>query len=257
MKYQVNIYKKKGWILLKNVFSKKLMSDIICEYEKNEHKFIKIQKEKKIYPKVVDTSHHSFLICRKMIKLLEPSMLTNFLDVFFDSKYILNTMGLSKVKKNNESLYTKKIHRDIRSFDGSDSLWINTLVMLTDSTKINGATWILERSRHSEEKPSKEVFFKDAIQVTGKAGDVLIFNGNLWHCAGQNFTNETRYIITPFFSKPFIKQQLDYPHFFGSKFFSKKSKHIKQILGYYARTPKNLEDFYQADSNRFYRSDQG
>lgn len=257
MKKYLDQYYERGWVVIPKVFDKKLMNNIILDYEKNSNKFIDIQKKQGIYSKVIDTSHHSFLICKKMIKLLNKSKLTKFLDIFFNGKYILNTMGLSKVTAENDKLYTKKIHRDIRSFDGSSSLWINSLIMLTDSTKDNGATWILEKSRFSEKKPSTKYFFKNAIQAVGKAGDVLIFNGNLWHCAGDNSTSNPRYIITPFFSKPFIKQQLDYPSYFGDSYFTNKSTHIKQILGYYSRTPKNLEEFYQPDSKRFYRKDQG
>jgi ectoine hydroxylase-related dioxygenase (phytanoyl-CoA dioxygenase family) len=54
-------------------------------------------------------------------------------------------MGVSRITKNTKT-YTENIHRDIRSFTGSNKLWLNTLIMLDDSTEDNGATWLLEGS---------------------------------------------------------------------------------------------------------------
>ena len=40
----------------------------------------------------------------------------------FEGKYILNTMGLSKVPIKDKTVYTQNIHRDVRSFTGSSKL---------------------------------------------------------------------------------------------------------------------------------------
>ena len=130
--------------------------------------------------------------------------------------------------------------------------------MLDDSTLDNGATWLLEKKKNTSEKPNDQYFEKNAIRIEGKAGDVLLFDGNLWHRSGRNHTKHKRTIMTPVYSKPFIKQQLDYPRAFGKKFLENCSEHIKQILGYNALTPSSLEQFYQKNPNdRFYKPDQG
>ncbi|WP_281560431.1 phytanoyl-CoA dioxygenase family protein [Thalassomonas sp. RHCl1] len=247
---------EKGWVLIPSVYPESLMKEIISEFYQHEQAFIDIQKKKGIADKVIDATHHTPVLCRKMLKLLEPNKTHPILEQFFDGKYILNTMGLSKIRPGGE-VYTQNIHRDVRSFHGAEKLWINTLIMLDDSTTENGATWVLEGSEHSPEKPDEEKFFKQAVRAEGKAGDVLLFDGHIWHCAGQNHSREVRHIITPFFSKPFIKQQLDYPRAFGPDFGNTCSAHLKQLLGYNALTPVSLDDFYQTDENRFYQSDQG
>ena len=164
-------------------------------------------------------------------------------------------MGLSKIEPMAQFIHKKYI--ETRTFPGATDLWINTLIMLNDSTKNNGATWIYSGSHKIAKKPTDKEFWNNAIQVEGQKGDVLVFHGAIWHCAGKNSTQEARHIITPFFSRPFIKQQLDYPKAFGNEFGLICSNHLRQILGYNSRVPTSLLEFYQTDENRFYQSDQG
>ncbi len=246
-----------GYTKLSRVYSNELINKIKEEFHQNHELFINIQKKKNIYNEVKDTTHHTFILCRTMLELLESNSLLNFLAQYFENqKFILNTMGLSMLKPKSK-IYTQAIHRDVRSFTGADKLWINTLIMLDNSTKENGATWILEGSHLRSSKPSEEEFWNSAIQVEGEIGDVLIFHGNTWHCAGENKSKSTRHIITPFFSKPFIKQQLDYPRALGLDFGSTLSDNLRQILGYNSMTPATLDEFYQTTENRFYKKDQG
>lgn len=252
----ISVIDEKGWVLIPNVYTSELIQQVKEEFNKYEHEFVKIQRSKGMADLVVNATHHTFVICRKMLELLEETTVSPLLEAYFQGKYILNTMGLSQIPAGG-SVYTQKIHRDVRTFTGSLKLWINTLIMLDDSTSENGATWLLEGSHKTPDKPKLEYFYKHAIRAVGKAGDVLIFDANVWHAAGENATKNARQIITPFFSKPYIKQQLDYPRAFGPDFARTISPHLQQMLGYKSLTPISLNEFYQEDENRFYKSDQG
>jgi ectoine hydroxylase-related dioxygenase (phytanoyl-CoA dioxygenase family) len=59
------------------------------------------------------------------------------------------------------------------------------------------------------------------------------------------------------FSKPFIKQQCDYPRVVGYDRMDALTDHQRQILGYYARVPASLEEWYQPPERRMYRPGQG
>lgn len=246
----------KGWALVPNVYDDELIDKVMLDFERHKQNFIDIQEKKGIEDKVINATHHTIVLCREMLNLLEESKVNQILNSYFEGKYILNTMGLSLIPPNG-AVYTQNIHRDVRTFTGNARIWVNTLIMLDDSTTENGATWILEGSHKFDKKPEEKYFFKNATRAEGKRGDVLIFDGNIWHSAGINKTNRSRHIITPIYSKPYIKQQLDYPRAFGADFDKTISGHLKQILGYNALVPKSLDEFYQKDEDRFYKSDQG
>lgn len=246
----------KGWIKLDSVFDESLIDDIMIEYHQMEPKFKEIQRQQGIEQLVENATHHSFILCRKMLAFLEHPFLDKVLETYFEGPYILNTMGVSRITKSTKT-YTENIHRDIRSFTGSNKLWLNTLIMLDDSTEDNGATWLLEGSQNTANKPSEDEFYRNAIRAVGKKGDVLLFDGNMWHAAGRNSTDNARHIITPFFSKPYIKQQLDYPRALGIDFGKTLSPKLAQVLGYNAMVPVSLNEFYQPDEYRFYKKNQG
>jgi len=247
---------KKGWTLIPSVFDEELIENVKANYEKFKKTFIDIQARKGISKETANATHHTHVVCRSMLKFLEQTNTHPILEAYFGGKYILSTMGLSEIPPFG-NVYTQKIHRDVRTFTGETHLWVNTLIMLDDSTCENGATFMLEGSHDGSDKPDESHFFANAVRAEGKKGDVLIFDGNIWHSAGQNSTDATRHIVTPIYCKPFIKQQLDYPRAFGPDFGRSISSHLRQILGYNALTPVTLEEFYQKDEDRFYKSDQG
>ncbi|EEF21764.1 conserved hypothetical protein [Ricinus communis] len=87
--------------------------------------------------------------------------------------------------------------------------------MLDDFTPHNGSTWMLSGSHKYAEKPSDDYFKQHAEQAIGPAGSILLFNSNVWHAGGNNETDLQRRSVTPMFSKPFMKQQFDYPRAMG------------------------------------------
>ena len=152
--------------------------------------------------------------------------------------------------------YVANIHRDIRFFSGDFPLMLNMLIMVDDFNLDNGATYLLPKSHLTDEKPTEKIFYENSDRIIGGRGDILCFNSNLWHAAGVNKTNEERRALTITFTKPFMKQQFDYSRAIGYKNIEKLSDKLKQLLGYYSRTPSNLNEWYQKPEKRFYRPGQ-
>ena len=250
-------YRIMAFYVLPKVFCNEKVTNAIEDYKsiKNYHRNIQLNK---------GMNSHSFEVCFHTITqldshldLFEENILSDFLYSYFEGKFILNTMSISELLPNS-NIYTKNIHRDIRSFQGASKLWMQAIFLLTNSTKNNGSTWLLPKNKNTVEKPSTEYFNKHSIQVKGKKGDVILFDPNLWHCSGNNNTKASRIIMTPVFSKPFIKQQFDYSNYFGISFPKSNSKYISQLLGYNSQTPSSLFDWYQKSPNhRFYKPNQG
>jgi len=248
-------YNERGWTIIENVFDSGLIDTVIDEFYNTRHIYDFYHECSGIKELVRNASHHTHITVPSMWRLIDNEVMNAYLDAIFQGHAILNTMGLSAVTS--AGVYTQNIHRDVRTNTGAYPLWLNMLIMLDDSTEENGATWLLERSQNREDAPTKEEFFGHAVRAVGKKGDLLIFDCNLWHCAGQNMTDSTRHIITPFFSRPFIKQQIDLPRVYGEDFGCKVSPRLQQWMGYHARTPTSLGEFYQKNEDRFYKSNQG
>jgi ectoine hydroxylase-related dioxygenase (phytanoyl-CoA dioxygenase family) len=78
--------------------------------------------------------------------------------------------------------------------------------MLDDFTEADGATRVVPRSHvwscdpHADLRPA-------TVAATGSAGDVLVFDGRLWHGTGANVTETRRHGIVMHFCRPFVRQQ--------------------------------------------------
>ncbi|MDC1311125.1 phytanoyl-CoA dioxygenase family protein [Burkholderiales bacterium] len=178
-----------------------------------------------------------------------------FIQSFFQGKYILNSYG-GVINLTAKPSYVANIHRDTRFFTGDFPLMLNMLIMLDDFTLENGATYLLEGSHHVEAKPDNNHFYAQSARATGKRGDILFFNSNMWHAAGVNTTQNKRRAFTITFTKPFMKQQLDYSRSLGYDKVATMHDDVQQIVGYFSRMPTNLQEWYQKPENRFYRPGQ-
>lgn len=176
---------------------------------------------------------------------------------YFGSEYILNSFGALDNLRSDDPLYAHgaRFHRDVRTWAGDFRLMLNMLVMLDDFTEANGATRVVPGSHLHAARPDDAELERRAIQVTGTAGDVLLFDSNLWHAAAPNRTDRSRRALTLTFTRPFMKQQLDYPRLLGEDY--TEDPRLRQLLGYNARVPASLEQWYQPPERRYYKPGQG
>lgn len=203
-----------------------------------------------------DGTLHHLVDFPSFIDLLREMYCDNFLQSYFDGNYILNSYG-GVINMQNKASYVCNIHRDVRTFTGNIHMMLNMLVMVDDFTLDNGATYVLSGSHLNPEKPEDAQFFQKADRVVGKAGSILLFDSNLWHAAGQNQTESVRRALTLTFTKPYMKPQLDYPRYIGYDKGDSLPEGLRQVLGYNARIPVDLNEWYQPPHLRMYRPGQG
>ena len=198
---------------------------------------------------------HALLSSSNFIDFLYVLMKNGFIqslqDNFFHSKCILNSFSaLNNLPQPN---FSAVVHRDLRFYSGDFPIMLNCLIMVDDFTIENGGTYLLTGSHLEERKPSDEEFFSNAIQATGKRGDILIFNANVWHSSAPNITQNNRRAIPFTISKSFMKQLLDYPRALGYDKMDSFTWEMQQFLGYHSRVPASLNEWYQPEENRFYK----
>ena len=250
--------KKEGYTILKDVVSNDWLESISKSIDTSFEIHRKIKMDRGIdYSSPI--AIHAFVNDDKYIEFLEHLQSIGFIkelqNNFFGSLCILNSFSVLDNLKD-QSNFSSIVHRDLRFYSGNFPVMINCLVMVDDFTIENGATYLLPGSHLEETNPSDEHFFKNAIQATGKAGDILIFNSNVWHAAAPNTTLGRRRAMPITISKSFMKPLLDYPRAIGYDRMHDFSYEMQQLLGYHSRVPASIDEWYQPEDKRYYKKNQ-
>jgi ectoine hydroxylase-related dioxygenase (phytanoyl-CoA dioxygenase family) len=141
----------------------------------------------------------------------------------------------------NPSFNKKKqpLHTDSRFIASNNPLTINVFWLLDDFTKLNGALRIVPGSHKFLKFPKNNKKYVSEKIVEGKRGDVLIFDGNVWHGNSAKIKNEDRWVIafrfTPWFYRPSFQNEFNTP----IKLFNKMNDKEKTLLGFRHIPPKN------------------
>lgn len=251
--------KKNGYVILRQKISESWVN-ILGEVTNKcfeEHKQIQLNNKSEIINDGI--ALHVLLNDNVFIDflsyLIHIGLIEELEKLYFGANCILNSMSvLNNIP--NQPNFSSFVHRDLRFYSENLPVMLNCLLFLDDFTIENGATYLLPFSHLKKDKPSDEFFFKNAIQATGKKGDLLIFDSNLWHASAPNKTNEGRRGLPITISRSFMKQLLDYPRAIGYEKMDTFSDKLQQLLGYHSRVPCSLSEWYQPDSNRFYKKNQ-
>jgi len=251
-----SVLEQEGWALLPSVVPADLLARLLGELDDVYKEQRALQLRNGVGEGTDGTVHHLPCAGGAFLELLEQNYSHAALQQFFQGPYILNTYG-GVLNRPNDVSYVGRVHRDLRSFSGPVNLMGQLLVMLDDFTEDNGATYVLSGSHRLREKPEDGTFFREAVRAVGAAGSIVVFNSNLWHAAGVNRSDRSRRALTIAFTRPFIKQQLDYPRALGYERAESFSPVLRQLLGYNARIPASLDEWYQPPEKRLYKRDQG
>ena len=250
------ILRDRGWLLLLDRVPRELVDrladGIALAYERQRH----IQLRNGVDHGTDGTVHHLPCEGGVFLELLERDYGQSVVRDFFGGPYILNTYG-GVLNRPHDLAYVARVHRDQRTFTGEFRLMLQILVMLDDFTEENGATYVLTESHRTPDRPADNLFFAQADRAVGRAGSIAVFDSNLWHAAGENRTAHPRRALTLAFTRPFVKPQLDYPRALGYDAGERFSPDLRQLLGYNARVPASLEEWYQPPERRMYRREQG
>lgn len=258
-KSQQTELKTKGFTILRNIVSESWTYQLRTAIDKSFLEHRKIQSENgneintdgvALHVLLTDPIFIDFLAHLQSIGLFE-----SLEKYFFKSKCILNSFSaLNNIP--NAPNFSAKVHRDLRFYSGDFPVMVNCLVMVDDFTIENGGTYLLPESHLKQEQPSDKLFLYDAIQATGKKGDILIFNSNVFHASAPNKTTDDRRAIPITVCRSFMKQLLDYPRAIGYEKMTNFNLEMQQFLGYHSRVPASLHEWYQPEENRFYKKNQ-
>ncbi|MDP9080751.1 MAG: phytanoyl-CoA dioxygenase family protein [Bacteroidota bacterium] len=245
-----------GWVVFENALDNEQVDRINADLINAHRERKEIQLKNGISANMDGTLHHLLERDNFALELLQKMYCHDEISRYFDGKYILNGIN-AIIHAKQEHPYLSNMHRDVRTFMGDTKLLVQMIITLDDFNLLNGATYFLSGSHKTAHKPAEDYFYDCADRANAPKGSIILFNSNIWHAAGRNFTSKPRRALTLGFSPPYIKPQFDYCRFLGYDFVSALSPQLRQVIGYNARTPENLNEYYQPVHLRMYQPDQG
>ncbi|WPU95309.1 phytanoyl-CoA dioxygenase family protein [Mucilaginibacter sabulilitoris] len=251
-----NVMDEYGWVAYESVVKPDFI-DIINEDLTKAYQLRRtIQEKNGISANMQGTLHHLLERENFALSFLENMYCDEEIKYFLGGNYILNGIN-AVIHAKQAHPYLSNMHRDVRTFMADTKFLVQMIVTLDDFTEENGATYFLSGSHKADLKPDTAYFYEHADRAVVPKGSIILFNSNIWHAAGENQTAGLRRALTLGFTKPFFKQQMDYSRFLGYEFVACLSAELRQVIGYNARTPENLDEYYQPPHLRMYKSDQG
>jgi ectoine hydroxylase-related dioxygenase (phytanoyl-CoA dioxygenase family) len=123
---------------------------------------------------------------------------------------------------------------------------------------LQGASCLLELipgSQRLAAPPGRELE-QSSVRLQVHPGDLLVFDPFVWHRDLTGETGATGWLLTQQFSKPFIKQHIDYMRALPADIIAALPERTRKLLGAHAQVPTRLEEFYLPADQRPYRPGQ-
>ncbi len=242
-KYIKNI-EKFGYALVPNILSKKKVQTLttlvnncytLDKKRKNPTFNLHKNKDKTVYN--LQNKDYEFIKIfshKKIIKIAKHFLNDPYYQ-FLDQKhpnYIL------KYYNARSSVNKLDLHIDTYiPFKGERTYMMQFIFLLNDSTKKNGCSVVVPKSHKSGNFCNRNS--KRIKNLTGKSGDLIIWDSRLWHGALENVSGQDRWALVATFTSWFIKQSMDITKSLPNKIYKKCTLKEKLLLGYCSIPPKN------------------
>jgi len=134
---------------------------------------------------------------------------------------------------------------------------IGVIIALDDYTYEAGPIEFLAGSHTHDQIPDEQMFYENSTKVICKAGSAIIFNARTFHREGINTTNQYRHSLTCNFCRCYMKQRFDFVRMAQtSGLIFEMTNEQRKLIGYNARIPVSLDDFYLPPEKRMYKPGQ-
>ena len=210
------------------------------------------------YPNVFDKGmvHNCMVRGKHMAQLLDNPVMTAYLGAAFSNTCIIYAYQSSSLPPGQEN-YGSRVHVDSPRFIPGYATNMGVIFPLDDFTIENGATYYLKGSHKLSDMPDETTFFSKASRACCAAGDMILFNGRLFHAAGANTTNRTRHSLTINICRSYMRQRFDFPRLVPKEVIDSLGDDGRRLIGMNVRMPTNLEEFYLPADQRLYKPNQG
>ncbi|MBS0332304.1 MAG: phytanoyl-CoA dioxygenase family protein [Proteobacteria bacterium] len=178
------------------------------------------------------------------LEFLEHPQMQRFYRRFLGNDCVLYTYS-STLLAPNEAVSAQNVHVDSGRWVQNHVTGLQMTLAIDDFNADNGASWYLPGSHRTQAPPSAETFERYAVMVNRPAGAALIWDPHCYHRAGDNKTDATRYALSTYAVRGYIKPRFDYPRLLGPEVGAKASPELRAFLGYTKQPPETVEQFYE------------
>lgn len=244
LKKYISQIKKNGFVKISNFLSKSEINKAITliNYYNNKSKTLKLKglpARDKSDKMVYNLQNKDFFF----IKILSKETVLNIGKKFLNDPYY-------RFLPNNKSNFTllyynarssgNKLDLHIDSyipFKGKRTIMMQFVFLLEESTLLNGCTIAVKGSHKSGKFSDRKS--KKKKPITGKAGDLIIWDSRLWHGTLSNVTRQSRWALVATFGMWWIKPKMNFYLTLPNKIYKKCSNLQKQLLGFCSIPPKD------------------
>jgi hypothetical protein len=111
-------------------------------------------------------------------------------------------------------------------------------IVLEDQTPETGCTLVVPGSHRSDEYAPQDAMSR-AIPLETRAGDIVIWDGRLWHGALGNKTDRSRWSVIATFVRWWLKHNFDIPGTLPQAIYDELDDDEKTMLGYCSIPPRD------------------
>lgn len=176
------------------------------------------------------------------VELASHSNILKIAASFIGGMHILHLQN-GIINKPGEAHHQSSWHRDLpyQDFVISKPLAMGALWCIDPFLPETGATWVLPFSHREAILPSLTYTEQHKVQIQADAGDVLLFDSMLFHCAGYNQSQTIRRAINHVYVTPILKQQIHLPAILNGKYSDEPT--LSSLMGYTTQVPESVIGF--------------
>jgi ectoine hydroxylase-related dioxygenase (phytanoyl-CoA dioxygenase family) len=133
----------------------------------------------------------------------------------------------------------QQLHMDSRYPGAPFPLALQVFFCLDPFNTETGSTRVVPRSHKVGEYPENGVTYDTEITIEANQGDVVIWDGSLWHGSSEKRTNTDRWGLIYTFARWFIKPSFDFNRNTPINIYNQLSDRQKDLLGFRCNPPKD------------------
>ena len=146
------------------------------------------------------------------------------------------------------------LHVNFRHIPNLPRLTLDCVLLVTGLTTEGGGIELYPGSHRRSTAPRSAEDLGQSVLITAPAGSMLVIDGALWHRELPNDSDSDKLYVTHQFAPPIVKQQIDLCAGLGESTMRSLPERTGRLLGWQARVPVTLQDFYLPVEKRLYKA---